>query len=379
MAVRILHLHSTFAAGGKEVRAVRLMNAFDGAARHTVLSAVPGALGARALIGADIAAEFPDAPALHGLPGPRRYLTLARYMAGFDLVLSYNWGAMDGVMAHRLLGRAMRLPPLIHHEDGFNADEMHRRNPKRTLFRRAAIGTAHALVVPSETLAGIARAEWGQSDRAIRLIANGVAVDRYAAAPVPGAIPGFHRMPGEVVIGTIAGLRPVKNLPRLVRAFATLDVPARLVIVGEGPERDAIVAEATALGVADRLVLPGFLADAARYVGHFDIFALSSDSEQAPVSLIEAMAAGLPAAATYVGDVRAMVSADNRRFIVPGDDEPAFATALARLAASRDLRHRIGAANREVARARFDERTMIAAYAALYEQAMGRSGVLAND
>ncbi|WP_419825343.1 glycosyltransferase [Sphingomonas sp.] len=379
MAVRILHLHSTFAAGGKEVRAVRLMNSFDGAARHTVLSAVPGALGARALIAPEVTADFPEAPALHGLPAPRRYLSLARFMTGFDLVLSYNWGAMDGVMAHRLLARAMRLPPLIHHEDGFNADEMHRRKRKRTLFRKAAIGTARALVVPSETLAVIAREEWGQDDRAIRFIANGVAVDRYAAAPVAGVIPGFQRVPGEVVIGTIAGLRPVKNLPRLVRAFAALGMAARLVIVGEGPEREAIAAEATALGVADRLVMPGFVADASRYVGHFDIFALSSDSEQAPVSLIEAMAAGLPIVTTDVGDICAMVSLENRRFVVPADDEAAFAAALARLVASRDLRYRVGTANREVARARYDERAMIAAYAALYEGAMGRPGALAID
>ena len=54
--------------------------------------------------------------------------------------------------------------------------------------------------------------------------------------------------------------------------------------------------------------MPGFLADPARWIGHFDIFALSSDSEQFPISLIEAMAAGLPAVATAVGDVSAIVS-----------------------------------------------------------------------
>jgi len=108
MLARILHLHSTFSMGGKEARAVRLMNAFDGAAQHTVLSAVPGALGARSAIWPQIVADFPDegeAPALAGRPGLARYWRLARYMAGFDLVLSYNWGAMDGVMAHRLYRR----------------------------------------------------------------------------------------------------------------------------------------------------------------------------------------------------------------------------------------------------------------------------------
>ena len=74
--------------------------------------------------------------------------------------------------------------------------------------------------------------------------------------------------------------------------------------------------------------MPGFLADPARWIGHFDIFALSSDSEQFPISLVEAMAAGLPAVATAVGDVSAIVSADNRPLIVEPDDEAAFAAAL---------------------------------------------------
>ena len=55
-----------------------------------------------------------------------RYRKLATYMKKFHLVLSYNWGSMDGVMARTLLGQAMGLPPLIHHEDGFNHDEIER-------------------------------------------------------------------------------------------------------------------------------------------------------------------------------------------------------------------------------------------------------------
>ena len=372
MPVRILHLHSTFSLGGKEARAVRLMNAFGGAAEHVVLSAVPDALGARDAIDPGIAAAFPGdaAPSLIGRPGPARYWRFARYMAGFDLVLSYNWGAMDGVAARRLYAGAMALPPLIHHEDGFNADELARQKPARVLFRRAMLGAAHKLVVPSERLERIARKVWRQPAGHIRRIANGIPLARFGP-PEPDAIPGFRRAPGDVVVGTMAGLRAVKNLPRLVRAFARSGARGRLVIVGEGPERDAILATAQAEGVAGRLLLPGFLADPARYVGHFDIFALSSDSEQFPISLIEAMAAGLPVVSTDVGDIRAMVSADNRRYVVPAEDEGAFAEALGRLLANRDTRHRLGSANRALAWERYDEKAMIAAYAALYGEAIG--------
>jgi len=79
------------------------MNLMGPRARHNILSAVPGAMGARDAIDPAIKVEFPaDAPALYGKPGLARYRALARYMQQFDLVLSYNWGAMDGVMAHRI-------------------------------------------------------------------------------------------------------------------------------------------------------------------------------------------------------------------------------------------------------------------------------------
>jgi glycosyltransferase involved in cell wall biosynthesis len=378
MPVRILHLHSTFSLGGKEARAVRLMNAFGDRAEHVVLSAVPEALGARDAIDPAIVARFPgedEAPSLIGRPGPVRYWHMAKYMAGFDLVLSYNWGAMDGVAARRLYACAMKLPPLIHHEDGFNADELTRQKPARVLFRRAMLGAACRVVVPSERLEKIAWQDWHQSAAHVRRIPNGIALDRYGP-PDADAIPGFRRMPGDVVVGTMAGLRGVKNLPRLVRALARSGATGRLVIVGEGPERDAIFAAAQAEGIADRLLLPGFLADPARYVGHFDIFALSSDSEQFPISLIEAMAAGLAVVSTDVGDVRAMISPENRRYVIPVANEAEFADALGRLIASRDLRHRLGSANRAVALARYGETAMIEAYRALYEGAIGRSGAL---
>lgn len=363
--LRILHVHSTFSLGGKEARAVRLMNAWGDAARHVVLSAVPDALAARGAIAPGIAVTFPDDhPVFTGLPMPSRYRAIAAYMRGFDLVLTYNWGAMDAVMARRLVPRG--LPPLIHHEDGFNEDEAVRQKPARVLFRRLALPAASALVVPSLRLEGIARTVWRQPRARIHRIANGIPVARYAAPPDPAAFPALSRSPGELLVGTVAGLRAVKNLPLLVRAFAGAGIAGRLAIVGEGPERDAIRAAAQAAGIADRLVLPGFLPDPARYIGLFDIFALSSHSEQFPISLIEAMAAGLPVAATEVGDVAAMVAPANRPLLAPAGDEAALAAALARLAADADLRCTVGAANQARARADYDEAGMLAAYRALY-------------
>nr|WP_227339811.1 glycosyltransferase [Sphingopyxis sp. P8] len=368
---RIIHLHSSFSLGGKEARAVRLMNLMGERAEHTILSAVPGALDARDAIAPGIVAHFPtDAPPLAGRPSLARFRKLAAYIYDFDLVLSYNWGAMDGAMAHRLYWDRwwnMMPPFLIHHEDGFNEDESVKRNWKRNLYRRHALRTASRLVVPSELLGGIARREWKVPADRVELIRNGIDVGSYARGPSL-SIPGFERTDGEVVIGTVAGLRKVKDLPRLVRAVATLPGHVRLVIVGEGPERAAIAAEAERCGIADRVVLAGFVPEPARWIGHFDMLALSSLSEQAPIAVIEAMAAGLPVVSPDVGDVASMVAPINRSFVVAGEAE--YRAALAQMAADAGQRRRIGEANRAAAAERFDETRMVASYQKLYARAL---------
>jgi len=370
---RILHLHSTFDLGGKEARAVRLMNHFGGAAHHTILTAVPDALGARAAINPGIRADFPNnAPSLAGKPNLARYRQFADYFGNFDLILSYNWGAMDGVMARTIFHSITPLPPVIHHEDGFNEDEAVRLKRKRNWFRMVALARTDALVVPSHTLEQIALKVWKQPDSRVRRIPNGIDVAAYAKRPQKGAMPGFQRRDGEIVIGTLAGLRAVKNLPRLVRAVAALDRPVRLVIVGEGPERAAIAAEAARLGLGDRLLMPGFLKTPARYVGLFDIFALSSDSEQQPISVMEAMAAGLPVAAPMVGDVAHMVAPDNAILLGEPGSEAGLIDCLKRLADDPVLRTALGQANRARAEAEFDEQHMLQRYSALYGRAMGR-------
>ncbi|MGX7925603.1 glycosyltransferase [Tsuneonella sp. HG094] len=372
--LRILHLHSTFAAGGKERRAVRLMNAFGPGIEHAVVSAVPGETGAAAELDRGITVRWPkDFPSLKGRPTPGRLRRIAEAMRGYDLVLTYNWGAMDAVLANTLFGEMLALPPLIHHEDGFNDDERVKLKASRNWFRRIALGRARRLVVPSETLEEIALTAWAQPIGRVKLIRNGIDTAAFpSTAPRPDAIPGLIKRPGEFWIGTMAGLRAVKNLPALVRICAGLPDHCHLVIVGEGPEREAIRAEAARLGVEHRVHLPGFVRDPQRYVGLFDVFSLSSHSEQFPLSLVEAMAAGRPVAAYGVGDVPLIVAEENRPFIVPPGDEAALTEAIASLVYDTERRSVLRKANRARARAEFDEAQMIAAYRRLYASAMGR-------
>lgn len=375
MALNILHLHSSFDLGGKEARAVRLMNAFGDKAKHTIVSGVDGAYGARDAIAKGIRYEIAqNPPPLTGKPSVARYEAIAKYMARFDLVLTYNWGAIDGVMARRVFAKNM--PPVIHHEDGFNADEAARLNPVRNMYRRIALGAAHALVVPSHLLERVAKKAWKQPAGRVHRISNGIDVAAYARKPDPKAIPGFRRLPGHVVVGTVAGLREVKDLPMLVRAMGGMKTRAQLVIVGEGPEREAIQDAIDNMGMEKTVLLPGFVPGPHRYMGLFDIFALSSKSEQQPIALMEAMAAGLPVAAPPVGDVMQMIAPENAAMISEDWSPVQLRDRIEILAAHPDYRAQIGKANQARAHALFDEKAMIAAYAALYADAVKRPGAL---
>ncbi|WP_369025573.1 glycosyltransferase family 4 protein [Qipengyuania sp. RANM35] len=368
----ILHLQSTFAAGGKERRTVQLINAFGSKARHTIVSAEPERLGAADGIAKGIHVILqPEFPSLKGLPLPGRLQKIARAMKGYDLVLTYNWGAMDAVMAHTLFKDLHNLPPLIHHEDGFDESELRKLKTSRTWYRRVALGKSAGLVVPSEKLEEIALVDWQQPLGRVKRIPNGIDTKAFAMRPKKDVLRTIKR-PGEMWVGTLAGLRTIKNLPRLVRAFAPLQEHWHLVILGEGEARAAIEAEADRLGVNHRVHLPGAVDDPARVIGLFDIFALSSDSEQFPLSVVEAMAAGLPVAAPAVGDIADIVSDENAEYVSAPGDEAELAENLLQLSLSKELRSRLGEANRKKAVAQFDEAKMVATYRRLYSSAMRR-------
>lgn len=365
--LRFLHLHSTFDAGGKELRAVRLINAFGAEVEHTIVSAEPQAMAAAERISKAVSVDYPENfPSLAGIPTFGRLKRLAEAMRGYDLVLTYNWGAMDAVMAHTGYSKAFRLPALIHHEDGFNSEEAVKLKKRRNWYRQIALGRTAALIVPSQGLAQIAHDVWHQPPSRIHRISNGIPTAAYAKKPKADVLPGLIKRSGENWLGAVAGLRAVKDLTLLVRAFAGLPDHWQLVILGEGPDRAAIEAQAAALKIDHRVHLPGFVADPSSAIGLFDIFALSSKSEQFPISVVEAMAAGLPVAAPAVGDIASMVAPENAPYIVEPGNENALADALSSLAFNPEGRAKIGLANRAKARESFDEERMIARYRALY-------------
>jgi glycosyltransferase involved in cell wall biosynthesis len=358
----LLHVFPTFAVGGAQVRFARIANRFGGAYRHRVV-ALDGVTECRRHLAADLDCEIitPAAPRRGSLAAllPTRHLldTLAP-----DLLVTSNWGAMDWVLANA----GGRLPHL-HMEDGFNADEAGGQLARRVWTRRLALRRS-TVMLPSRTLMTVARETWRLPERRLVHIPNGIDCDRFDRAADPEFAARLGLTEGDPIIGTVAALRPEKNLRRLLDAFAVVlgHRPARLAIIGDGAERPGLEEHARRLGLGGRVVFTGACATPERLLPSLAVFALSSDTEQMPLSLLEAMAAGRAVAATDVGDVAAMVAPDNRRHVVSRSAESLAAALLALLA---DPAHAatLGAANAHRAREAFDQERMFRAYGELFD------------
>jgi glycosyltransferase involved in cell wall biosynthesis len=137
----------------------------------------------------------------------------------------------------------------------------------------------------------------------------------------------------ERVIATVGRLSSEKAHVDLIRAVARFDrdMPVRLVIAGEGPERSSIEQLARELGISERVTLAGFLADPRPVYAAADVIALSSLSEGSPNALLEAMAAGVPVVSTAVGGIPEIVTDAETALLVAPRSPEALAAAIRRI------------------------------------------------
>ena len=375
----VLHVFSTFSVGGPQVRTAALINRFGDRFRHQII-AMDGNYACRERIDDRMDVRyrelvFDKSDTWGNIRKFRRFLRECRP----DVLVTSNWGSVEWAMAN-----LPRLVRHVHMEDGFGPDERESQIPRRVWTRRLALRRS-CVVVPSRVLQRIAAEVWRLPAQRIRYVPNGVDLSRFAPVAAGGgghSDPAAHGLEldgpglnwsglgwpsGEPVIGTVAALRREKNLLRLLQAFGQVarDIPARLVIVGDGAERAGLEAAAQQLGIGDRVYFAGHMARTERAYRKFDLFAISSDTEQMPLSVLEAMAAGLAVAGTDVGDIRTMVAPGNGPFIVAKDDG-ALAGAIRGLLRDAELRDRVGAANRVKCALEFDQEAMFAAYFSLY-------------
>lgn len=359
----LLHVFPSFAIGGAQMRFIQLANHFGRRYRHLIVT-MNGEHEALARLSADVDARLLTVPVKKASPWSN--------LAGFrqilrqecpDLLVTSNWGSIEWALAN-LSG----LCPHVHMEDGFGPDEVSRQLPRRVWTRRLALRRA-TIMLPSQTLYRLAHDVWRLPQQRLRHIPNGVDCRRFAA-PADAELVARLGLDGpEPIIGTVAALRAEKNPGRLLDAFAQVsrDRPARLVIIGDGPEMPKLQAMAGTLGLSRRVVFTGAMTQPERLLPAFTIFALSSNTEQMPLSVLEAMAAGKPVASTRVGDVGAMLCGENAPFVVEPRAEE-LAQAMGALLDAPDRAKRIGAANARRAQACFDQSLMFSAYGDLFDR-----------
>ena len=189
-------------------------------------------------------------------------------------------------------------------------------------------------------------------------------------ASAPRSRPAERERPLILAVGR---LKAPKDFPTLIRALSRLRPDSfEAVIVGEGPDRPRLEEEIQALGLSGSVRLAGERQDVPQLLAAADAFVLASASEGHPVSVLEAMAAGLPVVASRVGGVPEQVSDDETGLLVEPGDPNQLAAALSRLTADASLRRRLGAAGRARAEHAFDLDPFRRAHVALYSRELAR-------
>lgn len=184
--------------------------------------------------------------------------------------------------------------------------------------------------------------------------------------------------PGEVVIGTVARLDTVKNQPLMLQATRALidqGYKVRLLLVGDGPERDNLQAITQQLELKSAVIFTGFQAKPADYLGLMDIFLLPSFTEGTSMTLLEAMSLGIPTVATRVGGTPEIVEDKKTGFLVESDDLKVFTRAIKNLLEQPIERRKMG----DAARIRFEQKFSVKQMVEQYQECYSTSPTLISS
>ncbi len=354
----VLHCVLSLNMGGLETMVLQLAAATD-RSRYTprvVCLQQAGDLAPR-FLEAGIPVDLIDRPQ----SGGRGTLaSLVRYLrANPPAVLhTHNRGAhQHGAFATRLLG----LPAHLHTRH----DRTAARTWKSRLLERTATRWTDAIVAVSADAAEVARTADLARPEQLHLIPNGVDLARF--------VPNTTRAPGHRVVH-VARLDPVKDQATLLNAaalVAAVEPRFHLDIVGDGPSREALLAQREQLGLGQVVTWHGMQGDVTQYLAQADAFVLSSRSEGLPMTVLEAMGAGLPVVATAVGGNCEAVVAGETGLLVPPGDPRALADALLALLGDPGRSAAMATAARERAITTYSLDTMAQRYMALYDALLG--------
>jgi len=304
---------------------------------------------------------------------------------GVDVGLGRRLGAAlrnqrtDVVHAHQYtpwfyagLGAAWGLgrPRMIFTEHGRHYPDV--RRPKRVAFNRLLAPVTDGLVAVSGFIRDCLRDNEGLPEDRIRVLYNGIEPERFEAVPDRAALRGELGVgPEDPVVGIAARFAPVKDHATLLRAFVRVReaLPAaKLVLAGDGPLREDLERQAAEAGIVEAVRFLGVRADVPALLKTWDVFCLSSLSEGTSVTLLEAMASGVPAVTTAVGGNPEIVEEGVTGLLAPRGDDESLGRALVELLSDRDRAVAMGEAGRARLRERFTFDGMARGYADLYAE-----------
>ena len=298
---------------------------------------------------------------------PRCVLSLALLVSrgGFDVVHNHNFTALSVGVPAAVLGRARALVRTEH-------NVLPPGDANRRFLSRAATLRENAQIAVADAVRASHAAARRIPPRRFVTVRNGIDSARFGGAAARADVRRGLGVSGDrFVCLCVASLTRQKNHANLLRAAALLpaDLPVTFLAVGDGPLAPEIEA-AAAQGLSGRVRLLGGRLDVPDLLAAADAFVLPSDWEGLPITLLEAMAAGVPAVVTDVGGNREVVRDGVDGFLVPPGDPAALARAVERLARDRSLRERVAAAARATFEARFTGEKMARQTEALYELAL---------
>jgi glycosyltransferase involved in cell wall biosynthesis len=365
--VHIVHTEASLGWGGQEIRI--LTEAAGMIARgHRVEIACPR--------DARIFAEAPrfgvPVSALPiGRKRPRGVLALRRFLATREVDAINAHSSTDAWLA-ALAARSLSRPPPLVRTRHISAPVPHDAMT-RWLYTKA---TAE-IVTTGEAIRTQLIRDVGVAPSRVSSIPTGIDPMRFGPADRVVARRALELPAGAPLIGIVATLRSWKGHRILVEALPLLaHRDAQLVIVGDGPQRDALRAQIGALGLTQRVRLAGNQNDVARWLAAFDVFALPSyANEGVPQALLQAMLMALPCVTTDAGAIGEAAIADHTAVVVAKENALALAAGIDRVLGDAALAQRIAAAGRDRVLSTFSLAAMLDRMEAVFQRAVdGHAG-----
>jgi len=368
--MRVLHVVDTLGIGGTELGLANVIVRTDRRIRHIVCCVREGGATADRLQACGVPVTVLGKRSGNDWGLALRFSRICRAIAP-DIVHTRNWGSVDAIVGARLAG----VPVVIHGEHGRDLTDPEGTNRRRNRVRRVLSFFVDRMVAVSDQLARWLVDVVGIRESKVAVLKNGVDADQFRIRSERPALRASHGYsPEDVVVGTVGRLDPVKHHAAVLAMLSTLrsaHPQLRVLIAGDGPEREALAQAIERLHLQRSATLLGHCDDVPAVLSMMDVFVLPSLGEGMCNTLLEAMAVGLPVVATRVGgNPELVVDAVTGRLVTAGN-AGMFAAAVASYADNESLRQDHGAAGRRRVLEHFRIEQMADRYLKLYESEVG--------